>query len=161
MALAYVWGKSLATPDELIEEGLTIKARTEHGWDHQGIANLAHNHGVPAYKEEFRSIHVDTNKDTFAPSEFKSSLTEYGIEKIVSTLCDGGLVIASVLRGLKADGTFHSILIVGYEEGGGNLTFVFHDPDAKFGQKSNLRISKDDFVPVWRNMAIFIAKKSL
>lgn len=158
MAIEYVTGKSTVSVDTLIDEGVIIGAHTKHGWDHSGVAILAHNYGVPAYKEEFRSVKVNTETKGFSKSEHEDSMREYGISKIIKVLDEGGLAIVSVLRGLKPDGGFHTILILGYEKSGDDLSFIFHDPDAKFGTKSNMTISKTDFIPVWRKMAIFIDK---
>lgn len=161
MAIEYATGKETTSVDTFIDVGVIIGAHTGHGWDHSGIAILAHNYGVPAYKEEFRSVKVNTETKEFSKSQYEEGMCEYGISKIVKVLDEGGLAIVSVLRGLKPDGGFHSILITGYEKSGEDISFIFHDPDTESGEKSNMTISKTDFIPVWRKMAIFISQNNI
>ena len=161
MAIEYCTEKETVSIDDLIDEGLLIGAHTQHGWDHAGIAILAHNHGVAAYKEEFRAIEINIQTKEKSKSVHENTLREYGCNKLISHLDQGGVAVVSVLRGMHKDGGFHSVLLIGYEKTGDATTFIYHDPDAKFGSKSNMSIAKHDFLSLWRSMAIFFSKPSI
>lgn len=138
----------------LIEEGVRIGGHTEQGWNHERIAMLAHNHGMPAYREEFRARLVLQQGDL--PSPFEGMLAAYGLEKMKRSIASGGLVIASVARGLVPGGSYHNVLIVGCGEEQGTEGFYLHDPDTETVRRERFFISRADFTSVWRNMAIFI-----
>ncbi len=142
----------------LIDEGVRIGGHTEHGWNHERIAMLAHNHGVPAYREEFRARLVEPQGD--APSPHEGMLAAYGLEKMKRFIASGGLVIASVARGLAPGGSYHNVLLVGCGEEQGKDGFCLHDPDTETGHREEFFLSTQDFASVWRNMAIFIGKTS-
>lgn len=160
MALRF-FGAPISTIDSLIDEGLTIGARDpQNGWIHGKLAILAHNYGIPAYAEEFRSATV-VNGVVQSENAFASSMNEYGLEKIVRILSLGGLVIASVPRNLDIKSTFHSILLIGYEEKDGEyIGFYYHDPDTLVEKREGRFISKEDFSRIWRKMAIYIGKNT-
>jgi hypothetical protein len=155
MALEALTGE---TPDvmALIEEGVRIGGHTEHGWNHERIAMLAHNHGVPAYREEFRARLVEPQGD--APSPHEGMLAAYGLAKTRRFIASGGLVIASVARGLVPGGSYHNVLLVGCGEERGTAGFYLHDPDTEIARRERFFIGEGDFASVWRNMAIFIGK---
>lgn len=156
MALDFFKPTDVPTIDELIEEGLKIGGYGEHGWTHKGIALLSHNHGVPAYAEEFLSSNVfDRTKD------YKKEMLDYGIEKIKREVSSGNLFIASGTRGWKKDGGFHTFLIVGFGEDsdGENGGFYYHDPDFREeGGRVKKFINLGDFKALWRRMGVFISK---
>src|SRR5690606_8315578 len=130
---------------------------TEHGWDHKSLALLSHNHGVPAYAEEFRSVHVDLTSKSFSPSEFEIELEQYGIQKLIEHLRKGRTAIASIRPGLSSGKSIHTILLIGFEEKDGELKgFFFHDPDAPEAPRNDQFIALPDFRSYWRKMAIFI-----
>jgi uncharacterized protein YvpB len=133
---------TIPTLDELIQEGVSINAYSNDGWIHKGIVFLSHNHGVPAYQEEFRSV----NK------EFEKNLTEVGISKILKRLEDKKTSMVSVEKDFEKSGSFHQILIVGYEDG----NFLYHEPEEKDETGAFMQVSEERFLAHWRRLAIFI-----
>ena len=121
------------TVEALIGEGESIGAFGPRGWTHEGIVRLAHNHGVSAYAQEFRSR--DENIAT--------ELRQKGLEKIKQNLP----VIASIQ---KDNGSFHTITLV---EATGE-DFMVHDPE----EKEPTRITEADFLKKWRGLSIFFEK---
>lgn len=140
----------------LIEEGIRIGGHTEHGWNHERIAMLAHNHGMPAYREEFRARLVLPEGDS--PSPFEDMLATYGLLKMKRFIASGGLVIASVARGLVPGGSYHNVLLVGCGTEQGAEGFYLHDPDTETVRRERFFVRESDLASVWRNMAIFIGK---
>jgi hypothetical protein len=131
--------------DELIEEGVGIKAFGSHGWTHQGQVFLSHNHGVPAYQEEFRSLDGMKAKQ----------LVTFGLNKIVSTLINGRPVIVSVEKGFIESGKFHQVVLVGYEDNDGGV-FFYHEPEAPDDSGAYKKVTREVFLRYWRHLAIFI-----
>jgi hypothetical protein len=163
MALEFVAGQSAPSADQLLDEGMYIGAYTKDGWSHHGVALIAHNYGVPAYLEEFKSVKIDLENKKSLPGDFEDSIRDYGILKITQELKKGNLVTVSVLRDLSAGGTFHTVLLVGVEEGqnGEILGFYFHDPDTSKERRIGAFITLSDFLPIWRKFALFIGKKGV
>jgi hypothetical protein len=160
MALEFFSKEAVPTSDELIKEGLFIGAHSSVGWSHQGVSLVAHNHGVPAYLEEFKNKHIDFSKAHVRDGNHGSFFDSYGIEKIKRELGKGNLVTVSVLRNLVQGGSFHTILLTGFEEGEGEIGgFYFHDPDTSLQKRENAFIPTPEFIKIWRRFAIFIGDK--
>lgn len=140
--------------DALFDEGIAIGGLDAHkNWTHAGIVRLAHNHGLHAYSQEFRSL---TNGQ---PSVYELHMVEEGIAKICRALASGGLVMASI-PGRKS-GSPHAVLLIGVtdENGGG---FIYHDPDADEALGgANLFVATDDFRTKWRKLAIFFEQTAV
>ncbi len=159
MALDYLsLGKwQIPSIDHLIQEGVVIGGYSEHGWKHSSVAILAHNYGIPAYQEEFRSMSIDINGKKFIEGGFAEQMTNLGIKKIVSVLESNGLAIVSVPRGNQSGGSFHNILIVGFEKDNDGISgLYFHDPDSENEPQKYQFIAINDFILKWRKMAIFL-----
>lgn len=122
------------TVEALIEEGESIGAFGPRGWTHEGIVRLAHNHGVSAYAQEFRS------KD----AQIAETLQKKGIQKIRTTL-EGGLPVIVSIQ--KESGSYHTLTLVERSEEG----FLVHDPE----EKEATYIPEADFLKKWRSLAIF------
>ncbi len=130
--------------DELIKEGVSINGYTPHGWSHDVIVFLAHNHGVPAYREEFRS----------ANTNFQKELENIGLQRIIMAVTKKRGVVASII---KPNDSYHTVLTVGFEGEEMNPThIVYHDPDTKDGGSAFQKVSLQDFLEKWRKLAIFI-----
>ncbi len=139
---------------ELIKEGLAMlgdQYRPTVGWKHDAIVWLAHNHGVPAYKEEFRSDAINLNTKEFAPSIFSDELLNIGIKRIKESINKEIPVIVSLLPGFGSVSNFHLLVVIGYDAKG----FVVHDP-SNSSPKENFSISTSDFIKYWRKYAIFV-----
>ena len=130
--------------DDLIQEGVSINGYTPYGWSHDAIVFLAHNHGVPAYKEEFRS----------ANSAFQKNMEQIGLQRIITTIVQKRPVIASVT---KPNDSYHTVLIVGFEgEEARPTNIIYHDPDTKNVGSAFQKVSLLDFLEKWRKLAIFL-----
>lgn len=143
------------TPDELLEEGLSINGYSYTGfWRHASIAILAHNHGLPAYIEEFKS--EPFNK----PTKYAKGLLNYGAEKIFNFLKNGqGLVIVSIPKNWTELNKPHAVLLTGVKVKNGEKYFLYND-SAKETEKAGAgqEIFIEDFKKSWRKLAIFIEK---
>ena len=123
------------TITSLIQEGESIGAYGPHGWIHEGIVRLAHNHGIHAYAEEFRSLDAG----------IAERLVMDGIEKIKEMLKVGFPTIVSIQ---KENGAYHTITITGVSDTG----FICHDPEMTEVNE----ITFETFVSRWRKLAIFV-----
>lgn len=159
MALDFLKEGEDSSVDALIDEAVLVKGWTPHGWTHDSLTLVAHNHGVPAYREEFRSLHVDVSTGTFSPSISAEELLRYGVQKLVSHLENGGLTIISTHRNWQTSESFHTVIFIGFEKEGDRITgFYYHDPDTEGGRKENQFITLADFLSGWRKMAVFLGK---
>ncbi len=140
----------------MVEHGLISQPITPHGFAHDVIVSVAHNYGLPAYKEEFKSYSLDENKNPI-PGIYGDLMFQNGLKKISAMLETGSLPIVSVMPGLSDGKSFHAVLLVGFEENGGALTgFYYHDPDAEKEEKKAVFLPLEEFIKFWRKMAIFI-----
>lgn len=163
-----------ASMDDMLTEGIFIfeagTAKNIHGWVHDYLVALLHNHGVPAYKEEFKAVHFDIPSKSMTPSHYLSTLLDAGIQKIVAQLDAANPVIISGIKDWKDEDKFHLFVLTGYEKAPeaqegieseiapGTLTgFYYNDPDAPEGTepRENLFIALEDFKSKWRKFAIF------
>ena len=148
MVIVYRGGviKSL---DALIEEGREIGAYREGvGWMHDGLVALAGRHGLKLYREEFKDETVEGEQHL-----------EQGIEKIVTALKQGRLVLVSVARGFEDATKPHLVLLTGTEGDEGAITgFYYHDPDADTKEAGmNQFVPLEIFKRFWRRLVIFEA----
>ena len=167
MALDHVSPGSAPSLDRLIEEalihsasmmehGLITAQSATHGFVHDVIVVMAHNHGVAAYREEFKSLSLDAENKP-APSPYVEAVLQKGIEKLKTSIENNHVPIVSVLPGLSDGESFHTILLTGFEEEEGRVKgFYYHDPDAKDLPRNDLFLSLSEFLKYWRKMAIFI-----
>jgi len=139
---------------DLIKEGLAMlgdQYKPGKGWKHDALVWLAHNHGVPAYKEEFRSDLINTETKEFEPSIFSEELRDEGVRRIKESLDKEIPVVVSFLPGFGSVSNFHLAVVIGYDEKG----FIVHDPSDSSPKESH-SISKEDFLKFWRKYAIFV-----
>jgi Peptidase_C39 like family len=147
------------TIDDLILEGAAIGGHdSEYGWIHDRLVSLAHNHGVPAYREEFRSLDITLGPDgriqsKKEPGSYSPILIDLGIKKITETVHDGKPVIVSIIKNINGQDSFHMILIVGVSAAG----FYCHDPDSRVREEGEgLFMDFEIFKNSWRRLAIFL-----
>lgn len=136
------FGTIIPTLDELIQEGINIKAFGKAGWIHNGIVSLSYNHGVPAHREEFRSKN----------NKFAKHLATAGCAKFLERLKEGKTSTVSVEADFKDGGEFHQVLLVGHEDG----NFLYHEPGAKDETGAFRQVGEETFLRHWRHLAIFI-----
>jgi hypothetical protein len=130
----------------LLGKELISKKVLENGKSHDVIVFLAHNHGIPAHKEEFKTLDIN----------FKDIMTEYGINKLASSINQNMPVIVSILPGLSRGHSFHTILLIGVKkEGNGIAGFYYHDPDSQENILFNQYVDIKKFKDYWRSLAIF------
>ena len=153
-----------ATMKDLLAEGIFILedglAKNIHGWVHDYLVVLLHNHGIPAYKEEFRTIHFDPTTKSFSSSHYANSFLDAGIQNVVDHIDLGNPVIVSGIKNWTEETKYHMFVVTGYEKSpeGLLLGFYYHDPDAlvtEMESRENLFINLEDFKVKWRKMAIF------
>lgn len=140
--------ESLKIKESLLEKGLITPKLASNGSVHDVVVFLAHNHGLLAHKEEFKSLNP----------LFEERMLQSGLRKVENSLKEGKPVIASVYRGLAAGQSFHTILLVGLQkdERGDLEGFYYHDPDAKEDERmDNQFIEIEKFKEYWRRLAIF------
>lgn len=134
MVLSFFNATENVTIVSLIQEGESIGAYGPRGWIHEGIVRLAHNHGMHAYAQEFRSAHKGIEK----------KLAVEGIEKIKEMLTKGYPTIVSIQ---KENGSYHTITVIGLSDTG----FICHDSEIGGDQE----IPLETFNLQWRKLAIF------
>lgn len=140
----------------MIEHGLITEKAGSHGFVHDVIVSLAHNYGVTAYREEFKSMALDSN-DQSVPSPYVADMLEQGLKKITAMLETGSLPIVSLTPGLSAGRSFHTVILIGFEDRDGTLTgFYYHDSDARMEARNNQFISLEEFITYWRKLVIFL-----
>lgn len=143
----------------IVREGQTIKGAyiSGIGWTHSGLAALLRNHDVGAYAEEFRSIEVDVEHQTFEPSQFEDKHVERGIQKIAREVKNERPVIISGVVGWKEVDKPHLMIAVGVEKEGDEIRgFYYNDPDDENEEGKDKYINVETFRKYWRKFAIFI-----
>lgn len=134
--------------DPMIQHGLTIDAFTERGWSHPRLVIMAHNYGVLAYMEEFRSGKADFHEEFFS----------HGVKKIKEHLDLDLPVIISTYKNFTEEGKFHMVVLTGYEmEDGKFKGFHYSDPDAPNAADGKHKfVGFDQFKDKWRRLCIFM-----
>jgi len=131
----------------LLSKKLISEEQAKNGRTHDTLVFLTHNHGLPAYKEEFKSLNL----------EFSEKMFEFGISKISKSIENEKPVLVSVLPGLSEGKSFHTILIVGTQKENEKITgFYYHDPDAKNERLENQFLNLENFKKFWRRLTIFV-----
>lgn len=157
MVLKYLRPKNEESIDDLIEEGVIIGGYTDHGWDHETITRLFRNRGIHSYKEEFRSVLVESSKREFLDSAFQNLMITDGINKIHKSLENKKPVLVSVETGFDENKESHLIVLTGFAEDEIGLEgFFYNDPNAKVGVKKDKFTELGKFRKFWRKMAIFV-----
>lgn len=155
MALKFLKDDFDLSVDDLLIEALKIKAWSDTGfWIHNKIAILAHNYGLPAYTEEFKSIPFGVE------TKYAEDILDYGIKKIFNFLKNKeGLIIISAPKNWMEIDKPHSILLIDILEENEEKYFIYND-SAKENEAEgrNLKINLKDFKNTWRKLAIFINK---
>ncbi len=144
----------MPSASDLLTEALAMSGglyNPQNGWKHDALVWLAHNHGVPAYKEEFRSdtINIETGETT--PSIWSDALRDEGLKRIKKSLDNNVPVIVSFLPGFGSVSDSHMVVVVGHSDNG----FLIHDP-SNISPKEGVEISGEEFLKYWRKYAIFI-----
>ena len=129
---------------DLIKEAETIEAYDpKTGWSHRVLVLIAHNHGIPAYQEEFRS----------REPRAEEQLARHGVKKFKEELARGKTILASVPKGFKPEGSPHLILLTGFGSNG----FEYSDPAGTTAANgANLVISEDEFLKHWRRLCVIV-----
>lgn len=138
--------------DEMIKNGVTLGAYSEHGWLHEGLIALGAQYGGELYRKEFRKKDADP--------ETAARLNREGIDTILQELEMGRPVIISAIKNFEISNKFHMVLVVGAEiEEGVVKGFYYHDPDSYTETKGAYQfVSMGTFTTAWRRMAIFSKK---
>lgn len=134
------------SPSDVIDHVMRRKAYVKGvGCRHAALARVIADYGIPAYNQEF------TNPDDPYKTIFTERLASMGMTKITRGLRTNSLVIASIGRKWKQDGSGHLVLIYG----GTSNTFAVDDPDYDGGELVQ-RVSRETFEKAWRKLAIFV-----
>lgn len=155
MALNFLQKDFDLKPDDLLDEAIAIGAFAPVGfWLHDRIALLAHNHGLAAYNEEFKSLPF--GKET----KYSEPINDYGINKIFHFVKDeNNVIITSVPKNFTEKDKPHSILIHGSVEKDGKKFLIYNDSEKKSEEEGrNREVDLETFKENWRKLAIFISK---
>lgn len=151
MILAFAQ-KTVGSVDDLIKEGYVVGGKSKAGWNHETLVRLLRNHGVLAYRQEFKSHGVDLEKEIGAENEVLTDLfIKTGINKIKRSLDFGFPVIVSVKPGFGENGGDHLVLVVGYDEN----SFFVNDPQRKGYEKDPIGVPIEKFEEYWKGLTIF------
>lgn len=154
MALLYLLRTEIsAVPSaaELIHEAEVIKGWSPYGLSHDAVVRMAHNHGVAAYREEFRSVAIDHISNETVEGPLAAQVALYGLRKLHDALRAGYVPIVSVTVDGKSD--THLVPLIGFNADG----WYYHDPaeyDASPG--AQVFISNTEFERRFRKLVIFI-----
>lgn len=158
MVLDFLKPEHEKTVDELIDEAVLMNGYTKHGWSHDVLVNLLRNYGTHAYREEFRSMHVNVLTRQTRPSAYETLLVRNGISKIANVLAKGKPVIVSVDAGFDENADTHLIVLTGVSEDEvGFDGFFYNDPDSRGGVKKDMHADLQKFRQFWRKLAIFVS----
>jgi len=154
MSLSYLKNDFNLSLDELLEEGISINGFVDGFWNHKSISILAHNHGLAAYTEEFKSIPFGIE------TKYSESINNYGVDKIFEFLKNkSGVVIVSVPKNFYDIDRPHSIFLHDVLEKDGGKYFIYNDSEKLSKEEGeNLEINLEEFKDKWRKLAIFINK---
>jgi hypothetical protein len=150
-------GINMPSLDGLLKEGLAMKGdsySSNIGWKHDPLIWLAHNHGVPAYREEFRSDTIDLETGKCEPSESSNAILHEGLKRIRDGIARGVPVMISFLPGFGSRAGTHLVVITGFEDGN-QKGFYINDPSPD-SPKENTFVSEEEMVSYWRKFAIFV-----
>jgi hypothetical protein len=146
----------------LLEEGLLIKNSftTNFGWSHDAVVMLMRNHGLSAYRQEFRAVEKDLINKTDKPSSNEKSLVDFGLTKIQNSIIHGEPVIVSVWKKFSIPEKLHLVLVTGFEEENDQITgFYVNDPmEDNVIEKGQFFVPVDKFRTAWRKFAIFVER---
>jgi hypothetical protein len=160
MALDFVLkhqGRTAPSISELVYEGTAIGGKSKDGWIHDKLVLLAHNHGVPAYREEFKSVLVDWDKKSFVESPHAEFLSTQGMDKFTRMFERRTIPLVSVSKLFKERDKFHLVVLTGFGEENGKSGFYYHDPHYKKESVGAHRfVDEDMFRDHWRKLAIFV-----
>jgi len=151
-------GRVAPTMEALIGEGMAINGYQKGiGWIHGQLVLIAHNHGVLAYREEYKSVLVDWIRGTFSKSPFESAMVDQGIEKFRRLLERRTVPLVSVSKNFKERDKFHLVVLTGFGEENGKSGFYYHDPHySEEYEGAHKFVDDETFRDHWRRLAIFI-----
>jgi len=135
--------------DDLIKEGIEIGGLNENkDWIHEKLVQLFRNHGLGAYRQEFKT----------ATQKFEEKFLQDGIEKIIKMLENDKPVLVSAIKKWNEENKFHMIVLTGFEaqENGDLKGFYYNDSDYNDEEGKDLFVGIDTFKKYWRRMAIFV-----
>lgn len=147
---------------DLVDEGLVINGFSPegHGWIHESLVRLLHNHGVSAYRQEFKSYFFDKGTSAlFDKKEDSNKIYHVGLNKIIKSLKNNSPVIVSLGNGFNGAVNTHMVLLTGTKETKENGIggFFYHDPNSKTEMEfEHAFMAIDTFKKYWRKMAIFV-----
>jgi|ERR1035437_251143 hypothetical protein len=150
-------GLTIPSLPDLLKEALFMKGGSRSptvGWKHDSLIWLAHNHGVPAYREEFRSDHIDLETGNNTPSEFSKRIFNEGIKRIRYGITQGVPVMVSFLPGFGSKANSHLIVVTGFEDGD-KKGFYINDP-SPISPKENVFVPEEEVIKYWRKFALFV-----
>jgi hypothetical protein len=158
MVVKYFYPDNDESIDAFIDEGVRIGGYNEHGWDHEALVRIFRNRGIFSYKEEFKSLLINSGKSAGIPSVYDSKMAKAGIKKMYKMLKINRPVVVSVGSGFDENKSSHLIVLTGYDlDDDGNVAgFLYNDPEAKRGIKKNIFVEVEKFERYWRKMAIFV-----
>jgi hypothetical protein len=148
--------------NDLLDEALAIKNSytSEFGWSHDAIVMLLRNHGLSAYRQEFRSVEKDLINKTDKVSPTEKVLVDFALTKIQKSIISGQPVIASVWKKFSIQEKLHLVLITGFEEENGQITgFHVNDPiEDNTNEQGQFFVPIERFLNAWRKFAIFVER---
>jgi uncharacterized protein YvpB len=160
MLLDFFSVKQAPSIDELIKELEFVGERIREGVTHETIVILLRNHGINAYRQEFKSHEINIKNGKVESNRYEKKLIDSGINKIVENLINELPVIISAVKKFKEKDKPHLVLIIGFEKDENSVKgFYYNDPDSNIvdGGK-NLFVDLKTFKEHWRKMAIFVYK---
>jgi hypothetical protein len=138
------------TFEDLLKEANIVGGREAAGWTHETIVRILRNHGIHAYRQEFKAHEIDLETGEPTPAQHSGEFAQQGILKIRRNVDDGNPVLVSVSSGFSDNTEDHVVLVIGYDE----ESIIVHDP--LLAPDSNpVSVPVRKFMDFWKRLTIF------
>lgn len=135
---------------DLLKEANIVGGRESSGWTHETVVRVLRNHGIHAYRQEFKAHEINLETGDPIPAIHSTEFANNGISKIRDMIERGNPVFASVSAGFSDNTEDHVVLVIGYDEN----TLTILDP-LQAPESNPVHMSLTDFMRFWKRLTIF------
>jgi hypothetical protein len=135
---------------DLLKEANIVGGRESAGWTHETIVRVLRNHGIPAYRQEFKAHVLDLETGEPTPAQHSGEFAQQGILKIRRNIDDGNPVLVSVSAGFSDNSEDHVVLVIGYNEDSLIILDPLQSPDS-----NPVHVPIRRFMDFWKRLTIF------
>ena len=135
---------------DLLKEANIVGGREHAGWTHETIVRVLRNHGVHAYRQEFKAHDINLETGDPIPAIHSTEFANNGIAKMRESIEKGNPVLVSVSAGFGQNAEDHVVLVIGY----GENTISVLDP-LQPEDINPVHVQLKDFMHFWKRLTIF------